>query len=311
MIYINKILYTLIALIFFIASSYGEIKDSLFATVGDKAITSSDIVNEIKIILIISNQPYTEEKREKLQSIAVSEVVKRNIKRIEIEKYKSLAFSKFELENELEKLANNINIDLETFKNRFVMNGVKYLDVVENLKTELLWNSLIFLLYKDRLVINVEEIDEQLIAYESKKEINEYLISEIIIKPVTSSELDSEIKKIKNKINNEGFEKTAMDLSISETRVKGGDLGWIGENLITNKFKSEIISTPIGEISKPIILPEGILFFKVRDKRNIKKNLNLDDAKNELIIAEKQKILNMYSLSHYDTLRRSISINYY
>ena len=47
-------------------SSYGEIKDSLFATVGDKAITSSDIVNEIKIILIISNQPYTEEKREKL-----------------------------------------------------------------------------------------------------------------------------------------------------------------------------------------------------------------------------------------------------
>ena len=35
------------------------------------------------------------------------------------------------------------------------------------------------------------------------------------------------------------------------------------------------------------------------------------EIKNELVDAEKSKILNMYSLSHYDTLRRSIAIKYY
>ena len=102
-----------------------------------------------------------------------------------------------------------------------------------------------------------------------------------------------------------------MDLSISETRIVGGDLGWIGEDLMTNNFKSEIMNTPMGEISKPIILPEGILFFKVRDKRNIKRNIDLEKAKKHLVNEEKQKILNMYSLSHYDTLKRSVAINYY
>ena len=100
-----------------------------------------------------SFQMYTvtmnEDKRDELQSIAVSEVIKRNIKKIEIEKYKSLSFSKFALENELEKLASNINIDIDTLKRRFATHGISYLDLAENLKTELLWNNLIYELYKD------------------------------------------------------------------------------------------------------------------------------------------------------------------
>ncbi len=311
MIYINKILYFFIAFIFFSVSAYGEIKDSLFATIGDKAITNSDIVNEIKVILILSDKPYTEDKRDELQSIAVSEVIKRNIKKIEIEKYTALSFSKFALENELENLAKNINIDIDTLKRRFATHGVSYLELAENIKTELLWNNLIYELYKDRLIVNLDEIDEQLSTYEDKEAINEYLISEIIVKPVASSEVDSEVKKIKDKINNEGFEKVAMDLSISETAINGGDLGWVNENLMTNNFKSTVVNTSIGEISNPIILPEGILFFKVRDKRKIEKKIDLKKAKKQLVNAEKQKILNMYSLSHYDTLKRSISINYY
>ena len=33
-----------------------------------------------------------------------------------------------------------------------------------------------------------------------------------------------------------------MNLSISETALKGGDLGWINENEISKKFKSKIIN---------------------------------------------------------------------
>ena len=39
--------------------------------------------------------------------------------------------------------------------------------------------------------------------------------------------------------------------------------------------------------------------------------IDLDVAKEQLVASEKAKILNMYSLSHYDTLRRTIAINYY
>ena len=311
MINFNKIFCLIITTLFLVTNSYAEIKDGLFATVGDKAITESDIVNEIKTILILSNRPYSEDKKEQLQSIAVKESIKRNIKKIEVEKYKNLEFNEDDLTKEIERLSSGINTDPYTLKNTFESHGINFSTIRENLKIELLWNTLIFQIYKDRLVINFEEIDEQLKMFSDKKEINEYLISEIITKKVQSSEIKSEIKNIKDRIASEGFEKVAMDESISETSMKGGDLGWVSENVITEKYKSKIINTPIGTISEAILLPEGILFFKVRDKRTLTKSLDLNDAKNQLVNAEKTKILNMYSLSHYDTLRRTIAINYY
>jgi len=288
-----------------------KIKDSLFATVGNKAITHSDIVNEIKILLILTDQSFTEDIKDQLQAGAIQSTISRNIKKIEIEKYDYLTFSQSDLGKELEKLASNIYMDYDTFKNTFIANGIPFSQVIEQVQTELLWNSLIFEIYKDRLTIQLDEIDEQLKLIQNKKEIDEYLISEIVLKPVPKDKLESTIKEIKNKIKIEGFKKVAMSLSISETAIKGGNLGWVSGNAIAEKFKSKIINTTVGNISEPIILPEGILLFKVRDRRKLKKFVNLEDAKNQLVRAEKTKVLRMHSMSYFENLRKSISIKYY
>ncbi len=304
---------TLLIIIFLFASSnlHGEIKDGLFATVGNKAITESDIVKEIKTILILSDQPYSIEKREVLQSVAVRETVKRNIKKIEIAKYNNISYNESDLSRELIFIAEKANADIETLKIKFSQNGINFSDVIENIKTELKWNSLIYQLYNKRLNINLDEVEEQLKNLSDKKNVNEYLISEIIIKPVSKDELNLEISKINDEIKNYGFEKVAMEKSISDSSINGGDLGWISENLISDEFRSKIINTKIGEISDPVLLPEGIVLFKVRDKKTSEKVVNLEDARRQIIDSEKKKILNMYSLSHYDTLRRTIAINYY
>ena len=49
----------------------------------------------------------------------------------------------------------------------------------------------------------------------------------------------------------------------------------------------------------------------VRDKRKVKNEINLEELKNQLVNTEKSKILNMYSMSHYNNLRRSISIKFF
>ncbi len=293
------------------SKSKTAIKDALYASIGNKAITKLDIVNEMKIILILTNQSFSGNTKDHIQAAATQSIIKRTIKTIEIEKYKSLRFNPTDLQNELEKWAQNINMDLDTFKNTFVVNKINFSDISSRVKTELLWNSLIFELYKNRLMVNEDEINDQLKAIQNKKEVKEYLISEIIIKPAVENKLEAAVKEIKNKIKTEGFEKVAMNQSISETAFKGGDLGWVNENAIAIKFKSQIINTAIGSISQPIILPQGILFFKIRDKRKMKKNINFDNLKKQLVNAERTKILNMYSLSHYDSLNRSITIKYY
>ena len=287
------------------------IEDGLYATVGNKAITKSDIVNEIKAILIINNKSYSDYEREKIQQMAIKSVIKRNIKLIEIERNNFLQFNKQDLNKELLRLANNINIDLNTLKKRCESNGLNLSMVEDQIKVELMWNSLIFQLYKDRLSINLDEIDEQLKLIKNKKEIEEYLISEIVINTVETSKLKSVISELKNKIKIEGFKSVAINSSISNSATRGVDLGWRSENVITKKLKSVIANTSVGNISEPIVLPYGILIFKVRNKRKVEKNINMEEVKNQLVSSEKAKILNMHSSSYYNNLRRSISVKFF
>ncbi len=291
--------------------SYESESDSLFATVGNKALTKFDILKELKLILIINGQSFSEDRRVQLESAAVNSAIKNTIKRMEIEKYNDLSYDKDDLNKELVRIASNLDMDVDLLRSTLLANEIEFSYLTEQIQTELLWNSLIFNIYKDRVSINIDEINEQLELIQSAKETYEYLISEIIINPVTEDMRQNKINEVKEKIKLDGFEQAAVDLSISETGLKGGDLGWINENVLSKQFKSKIVMTKVGEISEPVILKEGILFFKVRDKRKIEKFSSLEKAKDQLVKSQKTKILNMFSLTHYDNLKRTISIEYY
>ena len=288
-----------------------DINDSIFATVGNKVITRSDILNEIKIILITTGEVFSNDKLEILQASAVKNLIKRNIKEIEISKYENLQYDENSLNKQLIRLAKSMNVDKETLENTLVNNELDIQTFKNIYKTEILWNSLIFQLYHNKISINMNEIDDQLKTFEDKKEIDEYLISEIIAPQVSTSDINKEIKKIKNLIKTEGFESTAIKLSISESAKEGGNIGWVKENTIPKKLRDEIKKTPVGSVSEAIILPEGILIFKLKEIRSVENILDLDQVKDQLISNEKAKILNMHSQTHYDKLRRSITIKYY
>ena len=306
---IKKIVLFVFISVFLSGKLFAEINDGLLITVGNKAITKSDIVNEIKLILIMNNQSYSSDKRDQLQQIAVKESIKRTIKQIEVEKY-NLNFSKRDMEAEVERIATAIQVDVDTLRNICESNDLDFKILEKNVQTELLWNSLIFQLYKDRLVVNKTEIDESLEEIKEQKERNEYLVSEILIPKVDENQIENTVKEFKDKIAVEGFENVAKTSSISESSLNGGDLGWISEDVLSKDLKKFIINTKIGSVSEPVLLQSGILLFKVRDKRAVKIELNLEQAKNQLVMNEKSKILNIYSITHYDKVRRSLTIKF-
>ena len=311
MIKIKKIIITLFICLISNSNVYAEtIEDGLFIIVGNKAITKSDIVDEIKLILILNSMSYSDDKKNQLQKIAIKSAVNKTVKEIEIDKYEHLTYNKIDLNNELISLAERINMDVETLRNICISNELSFSSITDQIKTELLWNTLIFDLYNNKISINLEEIDERIKIAKTKKSFNEYLISEIVLKPVEKNLIEARIEEVKNMIEIDGFEKTAISLSISQTASNGGDLGWLNETQISEKFQSKIFNTQPGNLAEPIFLNEGILIFKVRDKRKTKKEINVDELKEQFIQAEKTKILNMYSMSHYDNLARTISIKY-
>ena len=311
MIRIKKIFFLVLTFLILNKTVEAEIKDFLYMIVGTEAITQSDVINEIKIILVLTKQNYSISKRDKLQEEAVRSIIERSTKQNEIKRYNLLEYNPEDLENRLKVLAAEVGVDLETLKNICESNELDFSLIEDHIKTELYWNSLIYILYKDRILINEDEINEEFILSKKKPDTYEYLISEIVIPLVEEDKLDEATRNLNDQIMNEGFENVAKNLSISKSSANEGDLGWLDENTISRELKSIISNTVLGDVSKPMILPNGIVFFKIRDKRKIEKKINLEDAKKEIIYSEKLKILNMYSISHYNNLKKTVTVKFF
>ena len=69
---IKKIIFAIVLSLICIEKGNTEINDALFMTVGNKPITKSDVVDEIKILLILNNESYADHKREKLHEILIN-----------------------------------------------------------------------------------------------------------------------------------------------------------------------------------------------------------------------------------------------
>ena len=104
---------------------------------------------------------------------------------------------------------------------------------------------------------------------------------------------------------------TNSDMWMRDLAINGGDLGWLNESNISEKFKLIMSNTPVGGLTETIISKNGILIFKIRNKRKIKNQINLEELKDQLVVSEKTKILNMYSNSHYDNSKRTTPIKFF
>ena len=69
-------------------------------------------------------------------------------------------------------------------------------------------------------------------------------------------------------IKNTSFEEAAMKFSISERfNLKGGKIGWINEDVLSDEILELIKTLNIGQVTKPLYKSNSITIFKLSNKR--------------------------------------------
>ena len=303
------------SLIFFIfltfsKNSYSE-KISIVYTINNVPVTNIEIQKEITYLGLI-NQKLSQMDNKSLVVYASKSVLREKIKESEISK-----FFKFGMNDEL-VIQNMQNLmislgstNLNDFNNSLKNSGLDLEFVKKKIEIELLWNRLIFEKYKNKLTIDENKIKENLKRkiQNSDDEIEEYKISEILFTPSSKDNENKEIEKIILSIKEIGFENTAMIYSLSATSKKGGDIGWIKENQLSENIVNIVKELEIGEITSAIDSPTGKLILILKDKRKIKKEVSFEKELEKAIILEKNKQLNQFSSIYFKKVELDTNIN--
>ena len=257
----------LILILYLTFSSSQSIETRIVHKIQNEIITNIDIKNEFKYLLALNNA-LKELDKEKIFNISNESIIREKIKKIEIlTNYKELkineAYSDIILKNIYSKLGLKT---LDEFKIYLKDFSLTLNDVKKKISIDALWNELVIKKYASQVKINEEQIKMKIIK-NKRIQSKDYWLFEIIFEIKNKDEIKKKYNEIIKSINEIGFENSASIYSFSESAKIGGDIGWISENSLNNEIRNNINNLKIGEITKPIILSNGIMILKIVDTK--------------------------------------------
>ena len=299
----------LIFFLFLIFSKVYSIETKIIHNIEDEIITNIDIKNEFKYLVALNNALENLNK-EQILNISNESAIREKIKTIEVSKnFKEIKINEEYLDLLLKNIFLRLNIkSLNEFKMYLKNYDLTLTEVKRKITIEALWNELIIQKYTGQVRINEQKIKKEL-SKNKNIQSKSYKLSEIIFEIKNKEEIEKKYNEIIKSITEIGFENSASIYSFSESAKTSGDIGWISEGSLSSKIKKSINYLKIGEVSKPIILSNGVLMLKVTNIKKIELNIDMDAELKKAIDYERNRQLNQYSKIYYNKIKRNLEFD--
>lgn len=277
--------------------------------VGDQIITNLDILDE-KNYLIFLRPELKEISEKEILKLSENSLIREIIKKKELD----IIFKNIESTDFIEDLKINLfnfkGVNNENdFKLLLKKSNIEYEKIIEKVKYEGMWNELIFRKFNSLLRIDENKLRNELNSKISNNKKYEFNLSEMLIEINVNENIDDKYLEILNSIKVNGFKNSSSKYSISNSAIKGGEIGWVKETLLSEKLSKILNSMDVGDITEPLKYPSGYLILKINDKKEMKQIIDFERELKELVSFEKNKQLNQFSLLFYKKLKQNTKIN--
>ena len=299
----------LILLFFLMFNQAQSIETRIIHNIQNEIITNIDIKNEFKYLIALNNS-LKELDKEKILSISNESIIREKIKKIEILKY----FKEIKMNEEysnilIKNIYSRMNLkSLNEFEQYLKDYGLTINDIKIKTTIDALWNELIFQKYSTKININEDKIEKEILK-NSKIQTKKYQLSEIIFEVINKEEIEKKYNEVVKSIDKEGFKNSAAIYSFSESAKIGGDIGWINENSLNDIIKRNIKGLKNGQITKPIIMSNGILILKLEDTSTLETTINVKDELKKAINYERNRQLKQYSKIYYNKIKKNLNFD--
>ena len=258
------------------AAAATPLSESVVVTVNDDVISTYDIIQRMRLLIVTSGIQPTEQNLPDIQKEAVRSLIDEKLELQELrsqgktQKFNLIA-SDSEVDDELADIARSNNTSATQLLANLSAQGVSPETLREQLRAEISWRGWIRGRYGQRLAIG----DDQIKAYQKRLDAQagkpQFEITEIFIdanrvggQPQAeqgAAQLIGEIQK------GAPIAAVARQFSNSPSAANGGEVGWISTGELPPEVDRVLDSLRPGQLAPPIPVKDGVYIIYLKDKR--------------------------------------------
>ena len=297
--------------IYFLSTTLGfsNISLKIVMKINNEIVTTYDIEKE-KNYLLALNSKLNQISENQLIMLAKKSLTKEIIRKIEILKYIELNQDNPQIDSVLNNLIKKLNFSNKNEFENYLQNfDVSIDDLKKKIEIENEWKNMIYIKYNKSVNINKEDLMLKIDNLVKNNYIQEYNLSEIIFSTKNNTTYNDEFNKIKNSIEDNGFENTANLYSISDSSKVGGKIGWVAKKNLSVAIIDKIKNLKKDQYSEPIKIGNDFLILKINETRKKPFEMDKQAELEKMIMIETTKQLDKFSNIFYNKIKLNAKIS--
>jgi peptidyl-prolyl cis-trans isomerase SurA len=240
------------------------------AVVNDEIISLFDLEVRLSLTLLGASLPNTRENRQRLAGQVLRGMIDEKLQMQEAQRV-GITVPEQEVADAIRRIEAQNRMPAGGLTTMLAGQNIPRKTLEDQLSAALAWRRVVARRFSSAAEISDEEINEHLAQIEAQRGKPEILVKEILL-PVDSPEREAEVRSFAERLVTqfrEGapFEGLAQQFSQSASARVGGDIGWIGADVLDEPLAQAIDGLPAGRVTEPIRTVLGFYILKVEDRR--------------------------------------------
>lgn len=253
-----------------VIARFGIPSESVAAVVNDKVITTYDVRQRMRLMIISAGGRIPVEALPQIQEQALTDLVEEKLKLQEATKFE-IVIPDEEINQELTLIAAEQGLSLEDFTAVLAAQGVAINSIRDQISTNIFWPDIVRGRFRDRVRVSDDEVDSTLERMKDDASTEQFQVSEICIPvddPAQAQQFyQGALQLIEQMRRGVPFTVVAQQFSACTTAAVGGDLGWVRAGQLDPAIDNAIRNLAPGSVSNPIPSEGAFMIMAVRDRR--------------------------------------------
>lgn len=258
-----------------------QLVDRVVAVVNDEAISFRDLDARLRLALVSSNIPDTQDARQRILPQVLRKMIDERLQLQEAQK-QNISLSNADIDGAIAMVEQQNGMPRGMLLSGLARQGIDPTRVREQIKADMTWLRLVNRMSASQIRIGEEEVNDRLQSIAERQGQREVRAAEIFL-PVDNPEQEAESRALGEKLL-EGlragtpFSALARQFSRAPTSANGGLLGWVSPGMVDDEMSAILERLERGQTSELVRTSAGFVIMTVLETRIVGQSVDPDNS---------------------------------